>query len=90
MAARKGQPGGCPIPSWNFADGSRRRRGCHVDIPRRRVAATPWLRRGYSEETSRGDAVVATWIFSEETSRRGAAAARWKLEPLWQMPGPAR
>ena len=34
-------------------DGSRRRRGCHVDIPWRRVAATPRLRRGYSAETTR-------------------------------------
>ena len=39
--------------------------------PRRRVAATPRPRRGYSVETSRGDAAVATWIFrgSSETVR---------------------
>ena len=62
-----------------------RRRGYDVDIPRRRVAATPLLRRGYSAEVaatprlrdvaiprkSRGDA--AAWIF-----RRGdATAATW-------------
>ena len=49
-------------------DESRRRRGCDVESPWRRVAATPWLRRGksvegesrrrrgrgYSAETSRG------------------------------------
>ena len=37
------------------ADGSRRRRGCDVDVLRRRVAATPRLGRGWSVETSRGD-----------------------------------
>ena len=36
----------------------------------RRVAATPWLRRGYSVETGRGDAVAATWIFRGYGSRR--------------------
>ena len=38
-------------------DESRRRRGCHVDIP-----------RGYSAETSRGDAAAATWIFRGDTT----------------------
>ena len=42
-------------------DKSRRRRGCHVNLPWRRVA-TPRLRRGYSVETSRGTAAAATWI----------------------------
>ena len=37
-------------------DGSRRRRGCHVGRPRRRVAATPRLSRGSSEGAGRGDA----------------------------------
>ena len=55
-------------------DESRRRRGCHVDIPWRPVAATPWLRRGYSVETSRGGAVAATWIVRGDESLRGAAA----------------
>jgi len=42
------------------------------DVPpaRRRVAATPRLRRGYSVETSRGDAAVATWIARGDESRR--------------------
>ena len=37
------------------ADGSRRRRGDDVDIPRRRVAATPPPRRGQFAATNRGD-----------------------------------
>ena len=44
-------------------DESRQRRGCRVNIPRRRVAAPPRLGRGYSVETSRGDAAAGTWIF---------------------------
>ena len=40
-------------------DGSRRRRGRRVDIPRRRVAAPPRARRGNSEATSRGAAAGA-------------------------------
>jgi len=36
-----------------FVYRSRRRRGCHVDIPQRRVAATPRPPRGYSLETKR-------------------------------------
>ena len=40
--------------------GQRRRRGCDVDIPSRRVAAPPRPRRGYSVETSRGAAAAAT------------------------------
>ena len=39
-------------------DESRRRRGCDVDIPWRRVAVTPRLRRGYSLETSRAPQVL--------------------------------
>ena len=39
-------------------DESRRRRGRDVEIPRRRVAATPRLRRGYSAEASRCDVDV--------------------------------
>ena len=42
-----------------------------VDLPRRRVAATPRLRRGHSEETSRGDAAAAT-----STSGRAWRASR--------------
>ena len=38
-------------PCGYFSDDSRRRHGCDVDIPRRRVAATPRLRRAYSVET---------------------------------------
>ena len=57
---------------------SRRRRGCHVDIPWRRVAATPRLPRGYSMETSRGDAAAATWIFRGGASRRRRGAT-WTL-----------
>ena len=34
--------------------GSRRRRGCDADIPWRRVAAAPRLRRGCSVATGRG------------------------------------
>ena len=42
-------------------------------IFRRRVAATPRPRRGYSAKASRGDAAAATWIFREEGrgDRRG-------------------
>ena len=39
-----------------------------VDIPWKRVAATPRRRRGYSVETSRGDAAAATWIFRGDES----------------------
>ena len=47
------------------------RRGAYVgrvDIPRKRVAATPRPRRGYSVGTSR--AAAATWIFRGNESRR--------------------
>ena len=64
-------------------DGSRRRRGCHVDIPGRRVAATSLRgdasrrRRGCRADrpkgTGRGDAAAATWIFC---GRRVAASIR--------------
>ena len=53
-------------PSGYSADGSRPRRGCHVDIPWRRVAATPRLSRGDSVATSRGDAAAATWTFGRD------------------------
>ena len=47
-----------------------------MDIPRRRVAATPRLRRGYSAEASRGDAAAATWIFrGDKTPQVPAVAA---------------
>ena len=50
-----------------FSDESRRRRGRDVDIPWRR------RRRGrdadLSEETSRGDAAAATWIFRRRRRR---------------------
>ena len=62
--------------------GSRRRRGCDVDIPWRRVDAaaatwrfrgggsTPRPRRGDSVEAGRGAAAAATWIFRGGGSRR--------------------
>ena len=66
---------------------SRRRRGYDVDIPWRRVAATPRLRRGYSVGMGRGDAAATTWtvrgdgvgagtleIATATTARR---ASRW-------------
>ena len=49
---------------------SRRRRGCHADIPRRRVAATPRLPRGYSVEAGR-----ATPRARRRIIRRGGVAA---------------
>ena len=39
-------------PRGYVSDASRRRRGCTVDIPWRRVAATPRLKHGRSVETS--------------------------------------
>ena len=54
-------------PAWIFrGDGSRRRRGCHVDIPRRRVAGRrvatpPRVPRGSSEAESRRPR-VPSWI----------------------------
>ena len=46
--------GDAAAATWIFrGDESRRCRGRHVDSPRRRVAATPRPRRGYSAETSR-------------------------------------
>ena len=62
-----------------------------AEIPRRRVAATPRLQRGYSvematprlrrgssAETRRGDAAATTWIFSGDESwrRRGSESNR--------------
>ena len=53
--------GDAAAATWTFrGDESRRCRGCYVNIPWRRVAATPWLPREYSVETSRGDAAAAT------------------------------
>ena len=46
---------------------------------RRRVAAAPRTRRGYSAETNRGGAADATWIFRAETSGGDAAAATWTV-----------
>ena len=43
-------------PSGNSSDASRRRRGCHVDRPRRRVAATPRVPRGSSGADERARA----------------------------------
>jgi len=46
--------------AWIFrGDGSRRRRGCHVDIPWGPIAAKPRLQRGHSAETSRGVGAAA-------------------------------
>ena len=57
---------------WIFRGGlSRRRRGCRVDIPRMRVAATPRVPRGYSVEACRGDAAG----YSVEACRGDAADA---------------
>ena len=47
-----------------------RGRRCDVDMPRRRVAVPPRLRRGYAAEARRGDAAAATWIFRGDGSRR--------------------
>ena len=56
--------GAAAAEMWIFrGDGSRRRRGCDADIPWRRVAVTPRLRRGHSVETGRGDAGDRTRIF---------------------------
>ena len=45
-------------------------RAADVDIPWRRVGATPRPRRGRSAETSRGDAAAATRIVRGDASRR--------------------
>ena len=63
-------------PRGRSADGSRRRRGCDVDVPRRRVATTPRLRRGCSAETRVATTPRLRRGCSAETSR-GDAAARW-------------
>ena len=53
--------GDAAAATWLFhGDESRGRRGCAVDISWRRAAGAPRLRRGYSAETSRGDAAPAT------------------------------
>ena len=63
--------GDAAAATWIFrGDGSRRRRGGDVDLPWRRIAATPRRRRGSSVETDRGDAAAATWIFPGDGSRR--------------------
>ena len=57
---RKSKRAAAP-PRLRFRGGeSRRRRGCHVDIPRRRVAAPPRLPRRYSAEMGRGAAAATT------------------------------
>ena len=53
-------------------------------MPWRRVAATPRLRRGYSVETSRGDAAAGTWIFCGDESRRRRGS--WELGLDWRAP----
>ena len=55
---------------------ARRRRGCHVGILRRRVAAPPRPRAGYSVGTSRGGAAAATWIVHGNESRRHRRASQ--------------
>ena len=60
--------------TWIFCgDGSRRRRGCHVDILRRRVAAASRGPRGYYAETGRGR---AAGCHVDIMRRRVAAASR--------------
>ena len=62
--------------SWIFRGGeTRRRRGCLVDVPRRRDAATPRPRRGYSVAAAaagRGRDVDA--VAARRVPRRGVAA----------------
>ena len=68
--------GGAAAAAWIFqGDESRRRRGCHVDISWRRVAATP--RRSDARGQKRhcmgpalDGAAAATWIFHGVESRR--------------------
>ena len=64
-------------------DESRRGRGCDADVQWRRVAATPWLRRGYSAETSRGDTAAATDLV--ETGARLRYNAKIKEHGLESM-----
>ena len=45
-----------------------------MDIPRRRVAATPRARRGYSAETGRGDAAAATRTFGDRRAPQDSIA----------------
>ena len=53
--------GDAACATWIFrGDESRRRRGRDVDLPWRRVEATPRPRREQSVEASRGDAAAAT------------------------------
>ena len=51
-------------------DETRRRRGCHVDIPRRKAAATPRPRRGSPAARRRGSSVATP------RPRRGSSVAR--------------
>ena len=61
-----------------------------VDIPRRRVAATPRPLRGYSVETALDSAAAATWTFSGNETRRqlkegGDGAARGRRSQVRGM-----
>ena len=64
------------VPRGYVSDKSRRRRGCRVDIPRRRVAAAPRLRRGYSAKASRAAAAGATWTFRGDAAGTSPSASR--------------
>ena len=58
---------------------SRRRRGCHVDLPRRRVAAPPRPRRGHSVETGgclSGDSVETGGCLSGDSVGDGSRRRR--------------
>ena len=86
-------------PRGHSTDGSRRRRGCRVDIPwrrartyYRRVAATPRLPRGYSVETS--NAADGTRQFGRDRPRlrylrkRDMLAASLQKAGFWIGPLP--
>ena len=85
-AAKQGLPAShrsqcCPCSAApRRADGSRRRRGCDVDIPRRRVAATTPRprRRGY---------FVATGARLRYGSRGPAVAAAARVHRCGPLPG---
>ena len=70
----KGFPAWVLSPRGYAADGSRRRRGCHVDIPWRRVAATPRPRRGYLVKT--GARLRYRFRWSSSRSRASARCPR--------------
>ena len=61
--------GDAAAATWTFREVAATGRGRDVDIPWRRIAATPRLRRGDSAE-SRRRAAAATWIFRGDASRR--------------------